>query len=107
LLLTPTGYDGSIYTPGQINIGTETQSGRGNRLVLIQRSGFAVKEQFMRGDPENPRDTEDHRCVVGSRLEPMTLDTRLLLALPDYETESGKKDLMRLALLGNPRPAGN
>ena len=58
----------------------------------------------MRGDPDNPRDTEDHRCVVGPRHEPMTVDTRLLLALPNYETPEGKKDLMRLALLGNPRP---
>jgi SPFH domain / Band 7 family len=107
LLLTPTGYDGSVYTPGQVDIGTESESRRGNRLVLIQRSGFAVKEQFMRGDPENARDTEDHRCVVGPRHEPMTLDTRLLLALPNYETADGKKDLMRLALLGNPKPIGN
>ncbi len=104
LLLTPSGYDGSIYTPGQVDIGAEDTSRRGNRLVLIQRSGFAVKEQFMRGDPDNPRDTEDHRCVVGPRLEPMTVDTRLLLALPDYGTAEGKKDLMRLALLGNPKP---
>lgn len=104
LLLTPSGYEGSIYTPGQVDIGTEDTSRRGNRLVLIQRSGFAVKEQFMRGDPDNARDTEDHRCVVGPRHEPMTVDTRLLLALPDYETADGKKDLMRLALLGNPKP---
>lgn len=106
LLLTPTGYDGSIYTPGQVDIGTQSSTHRGNRLVLIQRSGFAVKEQFMKGDPENPRDSEDHRCVVGPRLEPMTLDTRLLMALPDYSTTDGKNDLMRLALLGNPKPAG-
>jgi len=107
LMLTPTGYDGSIYTPGQVDIGSESASNRGNRLVLIQRSGFAVKEQFMKGDPENPRDTEDHRCVVGQRLEPLTIDVRLLLALPDYTTADGKKDLMRLATLGNPRQGAN
>ncbi|MBX9926401.1 MAG: hypothetical protein K2Y05_08595, partial [Hyphomicrobiaceae bacterium] len=45
LMLTPTGYDNSIYTPGQVDIGVESSTNRGNRLVLIQRSGFAVKEQ--------------------------------------------------------------
>jgi hypothetical protein len=107
LILTPSGYDGGIYEPGQVNIGGVSQGRYGNRLVLIQRSGFAVKEQFMKGDPDNARDTEDHRCVVGPRLEPMTLDTRLLLALPDYSTPTGKADLMRLALLGNPQPTAN
>jgi hypothetical protein len=103
LILTPSGYDGSIYEPGQVDIGGVGPGRYGNRVVLIQRSGFAVKEQFLKGDPDNPRDTEDHRCVVGPRLEPMTLDTRLLLALPDYTTAAGKADLMRLALLGNPQ----
>ena len=37
--LTPTGYEDTIYTPGQIDIGTTSQSGQGNQLVLIQRSG--------------------------------------------------------------------
>jgi hypothetical protein len=104
LILTPTGYEGKIYTPGQVDVGPVSDGNRANRLVLIQRSGFAVKEQFMKGDPDNAKDTEDHRCVVGPRLEPMTLDTRLLLALPNYETPDGKKDLMRLAVLGNPKP---
>lgn len=103
LVLTPTGYEEQIYTPGQVNIQKEDTGGRGNRLVLIQRSGFAVKEQFLRNDPENEKDTEDHRCVVGPRQEPMTLDVRLLLALPNYETKEGKKDLMRLAMIGNPK----
>ena len=104
LMQTPTGYDSKIYSPGQVDIGTESTTNYGNRLVLIQSSGFAVKEQFLRNDPENPRDPEDHRCVVGPRQEPMSLDTRLLLALPDYTTTEGKNDLMRIAVLGNPRP---
>jgi hypothetical protein len=45
LMLTPTGYDGKIYSPGQVDIGTESTTNYGNRLVLIQSSGFAVKEQ--------------------------------------------------------------
>jgi hypothetical protein len=33
--LTPTGYEDTIYTPGQVDIGTTSQSGQGNQLVLI------------------------------------------------------------------------
>jgi hypothetical protein len=34
----------------------------------------------------------------------MTLDVRLVLALPDYSTAPGKKDLKTLFMLGNPSP---
>ena len=37
----------------------------------------------------------------------MSLDVRLVLALPDYETPQGKKDLLRLFMLGNPTPVPN
>ena len=33
--LTPTGYEDTIYTPGQVDIGTTSDSGQGNQLVLI------------------------------------------------------------------------
>ena len=48
--LTPTGYEDTIYTPGQVDIGTTSQSGQGNQLVLIQRSGVEIKEQFLGKD---------------------------------------------------------
>lgn len=98
MMLTPTGYDGKIYTPGQVDIGDLDTTKRGNSLVLIQRSGVEVKEQFLRGN----NDGEDHRCLVGPNKEAMSLDIRLVLALPNYETPEGKKDLLRLFLLGNP-----
>jgi hypothetical protein len=69
--------------------------------VLIQRSGIEIKEQFLRDN----KDGEDHRCLVGPNKEAMTLDVRLVLALPNYETPEGKKDLQRLFLLGNPAPS--
>lgn len=105
LMLTPTGFDGKIYEPGQIDIGNESWSGYGNKLLLIQRSGFAVKEQFGQNDPKNEEDREDHRCIVGPNREPMTLDVRLLFALPDYTKPAGKEALLRMGLLGNPTDA--
>jgi hypothetical protein len=99
--LTPTGYEDTIYTPGQVDIGATSQTGQGNQLVLIQRSGVEVKEQFL--DKEGNKDGADHRCLTQDQ-NPMTLDVRLVLALPDYSTPQGKKDLKTLFMLGNPSP---
>jgi hypothetical protein len=74
---------------------------QGNQLVLIQRSGVEVKEQFLGKDGN--KDVADHRCLTQDQ-NPMTLDVRLVLALPDYSTPSGKKDLKTLFMLGNPNP---
>ena len=97
--LTPTGYEDTIYTPGQVDIGTTGAAGQGNQLVLIQRSGIEVKEQFLGKDGN--KDGADHRCLTQDQ-NPMTLDVRLVLALPDYSTPQGKKDLRTLFTLGNP-----
>jgi hypothetical protein len=99
--LTPTGYEDTIYTPGQVDIGTTSQAGQGNQLVLIQRSGVEIKEQFL--GKEGNKDGADHRCLTQDQ-NPMTLDVRLVLALPDYSTPQGKKDLKTLFMLGNPTP---
>jgi hypothetical protein len=99
--LTPSGYEDTIYTPGQVDIGTTSAAGEGNQLVLIQRSGIEVKEQFL-GKAGN-KDGADHRCLTQDQ-NPMTLDVRLVLALPDYSTPQGKKDLRTLFMLGNPTP---
>src|SRR5215467_2538397 len=65
LILSPTGFDGKVYEPGQVDIGsTSWFAGYGNKLVLIQRSGFQIKEQLIQNDPSNLNDHEDHRCVV-------------------------------------------
>jgi hypothetical protein len=101
MMLTPTGYEDTIYTPGQVDIGTTSAAGQGNQLVLIQRSGIEVKEQFL-GKGGN-KDGADHRCLTQDQ-NPMTLDVRLVLALPDYSTPQGKKDLKTLFMLGNPTP---
>ena len=98
--LTPSGYDNQIYTPGQVDLGTADNDGNANKLVLIQRSGVEVKEQFL--GRTGSEDKEDHRCLLGDK-SPLTLDVRLLLALPDYEKPDGKKELARLFLLGNPQ----
>ena len=97
--LTPTGYEDHIYTPGQVDIGTSDQSGMATSLVLIQSSGLEIKEQFLGKDGNS--DKEDHR-ILTKDMSPMTVDVRLLLALPDWATEKGKKDLQRIFSLGNP-----
>ncbi|OGC87479.1 hypothetical protein A3C20_02410 [Candidatus Kaiserbacteria bacterium RIFCSPHIGHO2_02_FULL_55_25] len=106
LMLTPTGFDGKIYESGQVDIGTTTWwAGYGNKIVLIQRAGFQIKEQFVSNDPNNANDHEDHRCIVGPKRQPMSLDVRLLFALPDYTKPAGKEALLRMGLLGTPTNA--
>jgi hypothetical protein len=97
--LTPTGYEDHIYTPGQVDIGVSGQSGLANSLVLIQSSGLEIKEQFLGKD--GSEDKEDHR-ILTKDMSPMTVDVRLLLALPDWTTGQGKKDMQRIFSLGNP-----
>ena len=100
LILTPTGFDGKIYESGQIDIGDDSWSGYGNKLMLLQRSGFAIKEPFI--GAAGSEDKEDHRCLVGPSREPLTLDVRLLFALPDYKKPEGKEAIIRMGVLGNP-----
>lgn len=100
MILTPTGYDGKVLTPGQVDIGiVNTTTGASNTLVLVQRSGTAIKESF--AGPAANADHEDHRCLTGDRA-PATVDVRMLLALPEPGTKNGDADFQRLLLLGNP-----
>ena len=104
MMLTPSGYEQKIYTPGQVDVGIVGPTGAMNKLVLIQRSGIEEKETFT--DNDDPKaaaeDRGDHRCLTGGDKAPLSLDVRTLFALPDYEKPEGKKDLARIFLLGNP-----
>lgn len=103
MMLTPTGYEQKIYTPGQVDVGDKGVDGSMNRLVLIQRSGIEEKEIFINNDDakSSTEDRGDHRCLTADKA-PLALDVRTLFALPDYETPEGKKELARVFLLGNP-----
>lgn len=99
MVLTPTGYDGHVLSPGQVNLGDVSATGEGNKLVLVERNGVQEKESFA-GSAAN-EDHEDHRCLTADGA-PVSIDVRMLLALPDYSTPQGAKDLQRLLLLGRP-----
>ncbi len=93
--LTPTGYEGKIYTTGQVDIGTKDFDGRWTKLVLIQRSAVTIKEAFAK------KKDEDHRCTTADQ-KPVSIDVRFLLALPDRTTPEGEKAVKRILTLGNP-----
>ena len=99
IILTPSGYEQTIYSPGQVNLG-ELQMGKGNTLILVQRSGVDTKESFSLPGSDD-KDRTDHRCLLGNQT-PITFDVRVLLALPDYEKPEGLKELQRAIALGNP-----
>lgn len=99
IILTPSGYENQIYSPGQVDIG-ELTAGKGNSLILVQQSGVDTKESFSLPGPDD-KDRSDHRCLLGNQT-PITFDVRVLLALPDYRTPEGFKELQRAIALGNP-----
>ena len=108
MMLGTTGFDGKIYESGQVDIGNIGWfAGWGNKLVLLQRGGFAIKEQFVQNDPSNDKDREDHRCIVGPKREPMSLDVRLLFAMPDHTKQAGREAILRMGVLGKPVAAKN
>lgn len=103
MMLTPSGYENKIYSPGQVDVGEMRANGAMNRLVLIQRSGIEIKEGFVNNDDPKTatEDRGDHRCLTADKA-PFSLDVRALFALPNYETPEGRKELFRIFLLGNP-----
>jgi len=98
--LTPTGWEQKVYSPGQVDVGQLQSDGTGNTLYLVQSNGFQVKESF--SGRESNAGKEDHRCVTGKDKSPFSLDVRLLLALPDYKTPAGIRNLSTILSLGKP-----
>lgn len=75
-----------------------------NKLLNEQNTVILTGDEMIL--TTNDKDVEDHRCIVGPKREPMTLDVRLLFALPDYHRAEGKEAILRMGLLGNPEGAG-
>ncbi len=82
-LLTPTGWEDKLYFPGQVDIGMLDSYKRGNSLVLIQTSAFAVKEGFlgaqaMEVTPSPTSQTTDNAGLIYHRLDlgPETAEAR-------------------------------
>tara|TARA_B100000508_G_C11442690_1_gene269653 strand:+ start:487 stop:1428 length:942 start_codon:yes stop_codon:yes gene_type:complete len=96
MILTPTGFQNDILRPGSYDIGTESQSGQGNKLYLVDGSLIGIKESFVNSQARE--DGEDGRCSMQGA-QPLTLDVRLTLAIPDVEAEDGPMHLARLMTL--------
>jgi len=101
-ILSPTGWEDKIYSPGQVDIGEVDVSGRGNSLVLIQMSAFAIKEQFLGAQATD--DKEDHRVFTADKT-PVTLDVRIMLTAPDAVDDPDS--VKRFFTLGNPASSKN
>ncbi len=96
MILTPTGFQNDVLKPGSYDIGKQLSSGKGNKMYLIDAGGFSIKEEFV-GQTAS-EDKEDHRCSMQGA-QPLTLDVRLFLAIPDVEADDGHKHLARLMSL--------
>jgi regulator of protease activity HflC (stomatin/prohibitin superfamily) len=98
-ILTPTGWENKLYSPGQVDIGQLDMNKRGNSLVLIQMSAFAIKEQFL--GAQATEDKEDHRVFTADKT-PVTLDVRFMFTSPDAINDA--ESVKRFFTLGNPAP---
>lgn len=60
-LLTPSGFEGDVKGPGQVDIGRQTAQGVGNQLVLLESTAMTVKEPFTQKINAETEEKEDHR----------------------------------------------
>lgn len=100
LILTPTGWEKRVYTPGQVDLGQVGANGMSNQLVLIKDSGVIIKETFSKVN----KDSEDHRVLTSDKI-PLTLDVRLLMVGPELDFKDATKAdrLNRMLTMANPK----
>ena len=82
-LLTPSGWETGIREAGQVDIGQEDNSGRGNQLVLLEATAVQVKESFTADE-----NGEDHRVLTRNR-NPVAVDFYVQVMVP---TEAKLRD---------------
>lgn len=81
-ILTPTGFDTNVLSPGQVDIGVVGNNGQYSSLVLLEASTITAKESF--GQSQGNSDKEDHRVMT--KTTPLTVDIYVQMAIPKDAT---------------------
>ncbi|TSC77134.1 MAG: hypothetical protein G01um101431_317 [Parcubacteria group bacterium Gr01-1014_31] len=81
--LTPTGWEKKLYESGMVNVGTKSNDGTMNILVICEATTATIKEQFGKEAAGNT-DAEDHRMLTKDGV-PLTVDVYVRVLLPDDE----------------------
>jgi regulator of protease activity HflC (stomatin/prohibitin superfamily) len=84
-ILTPTGWEQSIRSAGQVDLRRVDRNGNFSVLVLLEATSTTVKEQFLEANADPARqDNTDHRVTTKDGV-PLSVDVYLRAMLPDDE----------------------
>jgi regulator of protease activity HflC (stomatin/prohibitin superfamily) len=85
-VLTPTGWESSTRSAGQVDLREEDRNGNYNVLVLLEATSTTVKEQFLEANADSARqDRTDHRVTTKDGA-PLSVDVYIRAMLPDDES---------------------
>jgi regulator of protease activity HflC (stomatin/prohibitin superfamily) len=85
-VLTPTGWEQSTHTAGQVDLRSPDRSGNFSVLVLLEATSTTVKEQFLEANADSAKqDNTDHRVTTKDGA-PLSVDVYIRAMLPDDES---------------------
>lgn len=84
-VLTPTGWEPSTRTAGQVDLRNPDSNGNFSVLVLLEATSTTVKEQFLEANADSAKqDSTDHRVTTRDGA-PLSVDVYIRAMLPDDE----------------------
>jgi len=85
-VLTPTGWEQSTHTAGQVDLRSPDSNGNFSVLVLLEATSTTVKEQFLEANADSAKqDNTDHRVTTKDGA-PLSVDVYIRAMLPDDES---------------------
>src|SRR5262249_9764802 len=85
-VLTPTGWEQSTRSAGQVDLRAPDRRGNFSVLVLLEATSTTVKEQFLQANADPAKqDSTDHRVTTKDGA-PLSVDVYIRAMLPDDDT---------------------
>lgn len=85
-VLTPTGWEQSTRSAGQVDLRSTDRNGNFSVLILLEATSTTVKEQFLEANADPvKRDNTDHRVTTKDGA-PLSVDVYIRAMLPDDES---------------------
>ena len=85
-VLTPTGWEQSTLSAGQVDLRSADRNGNFSVLILLEATSTTVKEQFLEANADAVKqDNTDHRVTTKDGA-PLSVDVYIRAMLPDDES---------------------
>jgi len=82
-VLTPTGWEESTHSAGQVDLRSPDRIGNFSVLILLEATSTTVKEQFLEANADSGKqDNTDHRVTTKDGA-PLSVDVYIRAMLPD------------------------